>query len=62
MGESAGKAAARSGQNFSGVEDDLRGHPEKMTCHEPGNFDPRLRFESYQFKNSELLFTTEFKR
>lgn len=46
MGESAGKAAAKSGQNFSGVEDDLRGHPGKMTCRELGNFDSRLRFET----------------
>jgi len=55
VGESAGKTAAKSGQNFSSVEDDLRGHLGKMTCHEPGNFDPRLRSEMYQFKNSELL-------
>lgn len=31
VGESAGKAAARFGRNFSGVEDDLRGHTGKMT-------------------------------
>lgn len=28
------------GRNFSGVENDLRGHPGKMTRRENGNFDP----------------------
>lgn len=50
MGESAGKAATRFEQNFSGVKNDLREHPEKMIRHKPSSFDPELRFAT----NSEI--------
>lgn len=60
VGESAGKAAARSGQNFSGVEDDLRGHPGKMTCHEPGNFD--RGYDSRRTNSKIQNYYPEFRR